>query len=310
MRYRKLGQTELDISVLGFGASPLGNVFAVTDPAEGMRAVHEAIERGINFFDVAPYYGATLAETRLGKALADRRERVILATKCGRYGAAEFDFSAKKITCGLNHSLKRLQTDYVDLLQVHDVEFGSVDEIVNETLPALRALQQAGKARYIGITGYSLKTLAAIMERAEIDTVLSYCRYNLLVDDMDAALTPLAQARAVGLINASPLHMGVLSPSAAPGWHPAPEAVRAAAERARAVCAAYGCDLTEVALRYCLAHPYVSSTLVGMASVRELKENLRAVEGENDPAVLAAIAEAIGGDRNYVWKSGREENYG
>jgi L-galactose dehydrogenase len=127
---------------------------------------------------------------------------------------------------------------------------------------------------------------------------------------MDAALTPLAQARAVGLINASPLHMGVLSPSAAPGWHPAPEAVRAAAERARAVCAAYGCDLTEVALRYCLAHPYVSSTLVGMASVRELKENLRAVEGENDPAVLAAIAEAIGGDRNYVWKSGREENYG
>lgn len=310
MRYRKLGQTELDVSVLGFGASPLGNVFAVTDPAEGIRAVHQAIDHGINFFDVSPYYGATLAETRLGAALAGKRDRIILATKCGRYGAAEFDFSAKKVTTGLNDSLERLQTEYVDLLQVHDVEFGSVDQIVEETLPALRALQQAGKARYIGITGYSLKTLAAILERGEPDTVLSYCRYNLMVDDMDARLSPLVQARSIGLINASPLHMGILSPSTVPAWHPAPEAVRAAADRARAVCLAHGCDLTEVALRFCLAHPYVSSTLVGMSSVKELEQNLRAVEVENDTAVLAALGEAIGGDHNYVWNSGREENYG
>jgi L-galactose dehydrogenase len=309
MRYRNLGQTDLEISVLGYGASPLGNVFAVTDPAEASRAVHQAIDCGINFFDVSPYYGATLAETRLGEALAGRRDQVILATKCGRYGAANFDFSAKKVTCGLHQSLKRLQTDYVDLLQVHDVEFGSVDQIVDETLPALRALQQAGKARYIGITGYSLKTLAAIIERAEVDTVLSYCRYNLMVDDMDAALTPLTHARAIGLINASPLHMGVLSPSAVPAWHPAPQAVRSAAARAREVCVAHGCDLTEVALRFCLAHPYASSTLVGMSSVKELEQNLRAVEAENDTAVLAAIRQAIGGDHNYVWNSGREENH-
>jgi L-galactose dehydrogenase len=310
MRYRKLGQTGLEVSVLGFGASPLGDVFSVTDPAEGIRAVHSAIEQGINFFDVSPYYGATLAEQRLGAALAGKRDKVLLATKCGRYGAAEFDFSAQKVTSGVDESLARLQTDYLDLLQVHDVEFGSVRQIVEETLPALRVLRQAGKARYIGITGYSLKTLAAIAEAAPVDTILSYCRYNLMVNDMDRALTPLARARSIGLINASPLHMGLLSPHAVPGWHPAPPSVRAAAVRAREVCAAHGWDLTEIALRFCLAHPYVSSTLVGISTVEQVEQNLRALECRDDSAVRAEIARAIGTDHNYVWESGRHENHG
>src|SRR5450631_4194396 len=126
MEYRQLGETELKISILGFGASPLGNAFRATDPAEGKAAVHLAVERGINFFDSSPYYGLTLAETRLGEALAGRRDRVILATKCGRYGFSEFDFSAKRVIASMDESLRRLQTDYVDLFQAHDVEFGDV----------------------------------------------------------------------------------------------------------------------------------------------------------------------------------------
>ena len=94
MEYGTLGRTGLEISKLGFGGSPLGNEFGETDPAEGERAVHCAIDLGINYFDVAPYYGRTLAETRLGDALAGRRNRVVLATKCGRYDLAGFDFSA------------------------------------------------------------------------------------------------------------------------------------------------------------------------------------------------------------------------
>jgi L-galactose dehydrogenase len=309
MRYRKLGRTGLDVSVIGFGASPLGDVFSITDPDEGVRAVHRAIEQGINFFDVSPYYGATLAETRLGAALSGRRDKVILATKCGRYGADEFDFSAAKVTCGLNASLERLRTDYVDLLQVHDVEFGSVDQIVNETLPALRDLQQAGRARYIGITGYSLKTLAAIARATPVDTILSYCRYDLMVDDMDRGLTPLAAAESIGLINASPLHMGLLSPGPLPAWHPAPPAVRAAGARARDLCLERGCEITTVALRFCLAHPLVSSTLVGMSTVREVEQNLGALEPADDTAVLAEIAQAVRPVHNYVWPSGREENH-
>jgi L-galactose dehydrogenase len=111
MRYRKLGQTDLEVSVLGFGASPLGNVFSVSDPVEGTRSVHQAIDLGINFFDVSPYYGMTLAEQRLGTALVGRRNEAILATKCGRYGVDDFDFSANTVIAGVDASLKRLKTD-------------------------------------------------------------------------------------------------------------------------------------------------------------------------------------------------------
>ena len=148
---RILGRTSLRVSVVSFGASPLGNVFRLTDPAEGVAAVHFAIDRGINFFDVSPYYGMTVAESRLGEALEGYRDRVVLATKCGRYGDDEFDFSAPTVITRFEDSLRRLRTDHVDLLQAHDVEFGDVNQIVNETIPALRKLQQQGKARYVGI---------------------------------------------------------------------------------------------------------------------------------------------------------------
>ena len=200
MEYRQLGETGLRISILGFGASPLGNAFRETDPVEGKAAVHLAVERGINFFDVSPYYGLTLAETRLGEALEGRREKVVLTTKCGRYGADEFDFSAARITAGLENSLKRLRTDYVDLLQAHDVEFGDVQQVVEETVPAMRKLQEQGKARYIGITGYSLKNLMEIAGQVKVDSILSYCRYNLLITDMEAKLVPFAKKRGVGEI--------------------------------------------------------------------------------------------------------------
>ena len=97
MRYRPLGRTGLDVSVVEFGASPLGDVFGVTDAAEGQRAVHMAVEAGINYFDVSPFYGRTLAEARLGDALRGRRDRVVLSTKCGRYEVDRFDYSAQGV---------------------------------------------------------------------------------------------------------------------------------------------------------------------------------------------------------------------
>ena len=304
MRYRRLGQTDLEVSAIGFGASPLGNVFGATEPSECTRAVHMAIDRGINFFDVAPYYGLKLAEQRLGTALAGRRSEIILATKCGRYGTDEFDFSARRTIAEVDESLQRLQTDYVDLLQVHDVEFGDAEQIVTETLPTLRSLQKAGKARYIGITGYSLKTLSRIAEAAPIDSILSYCRYNLMVRDMDDVLTPFARARSIGLINASPLHMGILSANEVPEWHPAPPSVRAAGHFADEICRAYGLSVAEVALRFCLEHPYVSTTLIGMASVEQVEQNLKALEFADDASAVREIVAAMGSNFNYVWPSG------
>jgi L-galactose dehydrogenase len=310
MEYRRLGGTELRVSVLGFGASPLGDVFRKTDPADRVAAVHLAVDSGINLFDVSPYYGITLAETRLGEALEGRREKVVLATKCGRYGGSEFDFSAKTITAGVEDSLKRLRTDYLDLLQAHDVEFGHVDQIVEETLPAMRKMQEAGKARYIGITGYSLKNLMEIAGKAKVDTILSYCRYNLLITDMDRTLVPFAKEHGIGVINASPLHMGIITEKGPPEWHPAPAEVREAGQKIVALCKARGVDASEVALKFCLDYAGASSTLVGLSSTEHVKRNLKAMELKLDAELMREIAAVVAPVKDFVWPSGLEENYG
>jgi L-galactose dehydrogenase len=310
IEYRTLGRTTLRVSIVGFGASPLGDVFGLTDSSETIAAVHMAIDHGINFFDVSPYYGVTVAETRLGEALEGRRDRVILATKCGRYGDDTFDFSAAAITSNFDASLRRLRTDYVDLLQVHDTEFGSVDQIVDETIPAMRRLQQQGKARFIGITGYSLRNLIEIASRVPLDSILSYCRFNLLIDDMNDTLVPFAKERGLGVINASALHMGLLTALSPPAWHPAPAAVREAGHRIMELCASRGFDGSEVALKFSFDHPRIASTLVGMSTRKHVESSLRALAMHSDPELLAAIHEIAQPVYNTVWPSGREENYG
>ena len=308
MDYRKLGRTDLNLSLVGFGASPLGNAFGNIEPGEGVRAVHLAVDGGINFFDCSPYYGMTLAETRLGAALAGRRERVVLATKCGRYGMAEFDFSAKRVIASIDESLRRLQTDYIDLFQVHDVEFGDARQIIDETIPALRQLQQQGKARYIGITGYPPKLLRRIAEATPVDSILTYCHYNLMNTDMDEVLTAFARERGIGLINAAALHMGILTGHGPAEWHPAPREVREAGRKAAEFCRDQGVDIADVAMRFCLDHPYVSSTLVGMGSTGEVEASLMVLRTHTDPELLHQVEAILAPAFNYVWPSGCQEN--
>ncbi len=308
MEYRKLGQTNLSLSLIGFGSATLGDVFGNVDPSDAIRAVHLAVDSGINFFDSSPYYGITLAETRLGQALVGRRNRVVLATKCGRYGFDEFDFSAQRVTASIDESLRRLQTDYIDLFQVHDVEFGDVEQIIHETLPALRKLQQQGKARYIGITGYPPKLLRRIAEAVPVDSILTYCRYNLINTDMDGILTSFARERGIGLINASGLCMGLLTEQGPPDWHPAPQQVRDAGRKAAEFCRARGADLSKLALRFCLDHPYVSSTLIGISSTRQVETSLELLNSSTDKELLAQVKAILAPVLNYVWPSGRPEN--
>jgi L-galactose dehydrogenase len=310
MQYRSLGRTDLRVSILGFGAAPLGDVYGVTDPSEGERAVHDAIDNGINFFDSSPYYGTTLSEQRLGQALVGKRSQVVLATKVGRYGLDAFDFSAKRVLASIDESLQRLRTDYVDLLQAHDVEFGDVNQIIHETLPAMRKLQEQGKARFIGITGYPPKTLVRIAQAVPVDTVLSYSRYNLMITDMDQLLTPMVKREGIGLINAAGLHMGILTEAGAPAWHPAPAEVHQAARKAVELCRRRGLDISDVALRFCLDHPYVSSTLVGIGSPAQVQANLKLLRARTDPDLVKEIQSLIGPLFNHVWPSGRAENHG
>jgi len=302
MEMRTLGNTGLQVSRLGFGAAPLGNEYGGMNDAEAQRAIHLAIDGGVNFFDVAPYYGITLAEKRLGQMLKGRRHEVILATKCARYGLADFDFSAGRVTRSADESLQRLQTDYLDILHVHDVEFGDKRQIVDETIPALRRVQEAGKVRFIGITGLSLRMLRDVAAEAPVDCMLSYCRYDLLNTD-------LITMNADGLLSASPLHMGLLTPSGPPPWHPAMPVVRETARRIVEFCQTRGVSVTDTALQFALSSPVMASTFTGMSTTAEVRQNLKAMDGAADPGILSEIEILAQPARGRIWKAGRPENY-
>ena len=308
MKYKPLGKTGLSVSVIGFGTSPLGNEFGPVDATGGQRAVHAAVEAGINYFDTSPYYGRTLAEQRLGEALDGNRQKVVLGTKCGRYDKNTFDFSAPRIRTSVDASLQRLRTDYLDILLAHDIEFGDREQIIDETVPAMRELQKQGKVRHVGVSGLPLRMLADVAEQAQVDVVLSYCHYNLMIRDLDRWLIPVAERLQIGLINASPLHMGLLTEEGAPEWHPAPHPVKEVSTKVVELCKTYGAEPAIVALQFCLSHPSVSSTLVGISNAGQVQQNLRALEAEPDPELLAKIEALIAPVRDITWASGRKEN--
>jgi L-galactose dehydrogenase len=308
MEYRKLGKTGMEISIVGYGASPLGNVFDKTDESEGTRAVHYAIDHGINYFDVAPMYGVTLAETRLGKALKGKRDKIILATKCCRYDEDEFDFSAKRVETSIDESLKRLQTDHVDVYQIHDVEFGDKNQILNETIPAALKVKESGKARFIGITGLPVHYLKFIAKQTEIDTLLTWAHYNLVEDEMDMHLTPICREKEIGLINSSPLLQRLLTERPIPTWHRSPAVLRNKIPEVVSLCKDYGWDIADVAMRYCLDHPFVATTIVGMSKQRNVEANIKVLNTQSNPELLAKIEETIMPVKNLMWFEGREEN--
>ncbi|MHC4062010.1 MAG: aldo/keto reductase [Planctomycetota bacterium] len=308
MIYKTLGKTGLKVSVIGFGASPLGGEFGSIDPEEGRRAVDQAIDCGISYFDVAPYYGRTLAESRLGEHLEGKREKIILTSKACRYDITDFDFSEKRVMQSIEESLKRLRTDYVDLYQIHDVEYGRIDQVIGETIPAMFKLKKQGKIRFVGITGYPLTPLRKVCEAADVDTVLTYCHYNLMDTTMDDILTPIVREKGIGLINASPLHMRVLTDKGAPSWHPAPMEVFEAAREAALLCRRHGTTISNLAMQFVLAHTDVAVTLVGMSKVRHVDANVEIVGTEADPELLAEVLEMIRPVANICWKEGLPEN--
>jgi L-galactose dehydrogenase len=308
VKYSPLGDTGLNVSTIGFGTVAFGDGYGTVSVEDCKRALMHAIDSGINLVDTSPYYGRTLSEERLGAALEGRRHEVVLGTKCGRYGFDEFDFSAAAVIRGFEASLRRLRTDYVDILQVHDVEFGSIDQVIHETIPALQRLKAEGKVRFIGVTGYWPHMLARIAKSASIDVVLNYCHWNLMMDDMDVALTPVAERQQLGLMNGSPLHMGLLGGNPGPDWHPAPSKIKAVAARFGSLCREYGTDPAIVALHACFQHPSVASTFVGPRNIEEVNDALEALKFRPSAELMEKLNELIAPIFNTSWCSGLPEN--
>ena len=308
MEYRQLGMTGMNVSVISFGASPLGNVFDVSDEAEGKRAVHYAIDHGINYFDVAPMYGETLAESRLGKALLGKRDKVFLATKCCRYSVEKLDFSYNRVLKSIDESLERLQTDYVDLLQVHDIEFGTMQQVLEEAIPAALKVKEMGKARYVGITGLPVRYLAKIVRQVDVDTVLSWAHYNLVEDEINDELLLLSKEKGFGLINASPLLQRLLSESPLPAWHRSPQEVKDLQPKLIQLCAEYGVKLSDVANRFALDHPDIATTIVGMSKLKNVEQNIRVLDFKIPDGLLDRIEAMVKPVKNMMWFEGNPEN--
>ncbi|MED5018325.1 aldo/keto reductase [Paenibacillus chibensis] len=307
MQYRKLGNTGLSVSALSFGASSLGGVFRDVRKDEGIRTVHTALDLGINLIDVSPYYGLTKAESVLGEALRTiPRDRYVLSTKAGRYGQDEFDFSKARVIQSAEESMQRLGTDYLDILLLHDIEFGSPNQVLEEGISALEALKEAGKIRFYGVSGLPLRIFEEVLSHTELDVILSYCHYSMN-DTTLLGLLPLLEKQGTGLINASPLSMGLLSNRDVPDWHPAGEDIRAACRRAAEHCRSKGTDIVKLAVQYATAEDRIPTTLVSTATPENIRNNILWTEEPMDETLLREVLEILKPIHGKAWPSGRPE---
>lgn len=307
MEYRDLGKTGLKVPVLSFGASSLGGVFHSIKENDALRAVFTAVENGLNFIDVSPYYGHYKAETVLGKALKELpRESFILSTKVGRYGkdgVNTWDYSAKRAKESVYESMERLNIDYIDLINVHDIEFADLHQVVNETLPALVELREKGIVGHVGITDLQLENLKWVIENSEqgvVESVLNFCHYSLN-DDKLSDFLDFFDERGIGVINASPFSMGLLTQRGIPDWHPAPKPLVEACKRAAAYCSEQGYPIEKLAIQYSVSNPRIPTTLFSSANPDSVLKNIKYIEEPIDWELVKKVKEIIGDQQRVSW---------
>lgn len=251
----------------------------------------------------------TKSETVLGAALTGiDRSKFVVSTKVGRYGASEFDFSAGRVKESLNESLKRLGLDSVDLCICHDVEFGDVHQIATETIPALKELQREGKIKHIGVSGLPLELFRQVFEKSkDVEFVLSYCHYTLFDKSLQQFWDEKLKGLEVGVINASPLSMGLLTKQGPPDWHPASDTVKLYCKQASEHLDKIGVDIAELALNESLKSSFPSSTLVGMMNADMVRSNVKALSKTFPADVLEWTNTHFSAIRDFTWTSGRPE---
>jgi aryl-alcohol dehydrogenase-like predicted oxidoreductase len=290
MQTRPLGKTGLSLPILSFGASSLGQEFRSVTLDEALKSVRVALDCGLNFIDTSPFYGRGMSEVLLGIALRDvPRDGYTLCTKLGRYDLQHFDFSAKRVAESVDVSLHRLGTDHLDIVLCHDIEFVEMQQIVDETLPALRRIQQAGKVRFIGFSGYPMKLFKFVLEQTQVDCVLSYNQYTLQNTRFADELVPHLKAKGIGVMNAGPFSARLLTNAPLPKWLKEPEEVKAAARAAAAHCAQKGVDLAKLALQFSLSNPDITTTIAGSANPENIRNWAKWAAEPLDQELLAEV---------------------
>ena len=307
MKYNEIGKTGMCVSNLSFGASSLGGVFHDTTEARSIEAVFTAVEKGINFIDVSPYYGHYKAETVLGKALKQiPRNKYYLSTKVGRYGengVNKWNYSAKYATESVYASMERLNVDYIDLINVHDIEFADLHQVVDETLPALVELRDKGIVKHVGITDLQLENLQWVVEHSDpgvVESILNFCHYSLN-DEKLSDYFNYFESKNIGIINASPLSMGLLSQRGVPTWHPAPKALVRACQKAALHCMSKNYPIEKLAIQYSTGNPRIATTLFSSANPDNVLKNIAYVEEPIDWNLVKEVQEIIGKQMRVSW---------
>jgi aryl-alcohol dehydrogenase-like predicted oxidoreductase len=298
----------VELSWLSFGASSLGQEFRQVDLSEAMRSVREALDLGMNFIDTSPYYGRGLSECLLGPALREvPRDSYLLGTKLGRYDAQHFDFSPRRVVESVDVSLHRMGTDHLDVVLCHDIEFVAMSQIVDETLPALGKLKEAGKVRFIGVSGYPMNIFKYILDRANLDVVLSYNHYTLQ-NTMLADLVPYLRSKGVGVLNAAPFSARLLTNAPLPPWHKATRQVRAIAKQAADHCTGKGVDIAQLAVQFSVANEDMTTCIVGSANPANVRKWVEWAETPVDQDLLSQVLAILRPIHNWYYTEGRPEN--
>jgi aryl-alcohol dehydrogenase-like predicted oxidoreductase len=309
MERRLLGKTGLTLPILSFGASSLGQEFRKVSLDDALRSVRVALDSGLNFIDTSPFYGRGMSEVLLGIALRDvPRDSYTLCTKLGRYDLQHFDFSARRVAESIDVSLHRLGTDHLDIVLCHDIEFVEMQQIVDETIPALRKAQAAGKVRFIGFSGYPQKIFRFICDQTEVDCVLSYNQYTLQNTRFADESIPYLKSKQVGIMNAGPFSARLLTNAPLPAWLKEPEEVKAAARKAAQLCAARGSDIAKLALQFSCANPDIATTVAGSANPENIRNWAKWIAEPIDQQLLNEVLAIFQPVKNIGHKEGLPQN--
>jgi L-galactose dehydrogenase len=310
MEYNLLGKTGMKVSRLSLGASSLGGVFHPVDKAEAIKAVHVALESGINYFDVAPAYAGTVSETVLGNALRNvRRDRYFLSTKVGKYtkpgtyGEDNFDYSRTRIRKSIDESAERLGTDYFDLIHIHDIEYDGrkhTEWALTEGYESVLELKREGRIGGVSFGIYPIDLWMRIFSSLDVDAGLVHNHY-CLNDTRITEILPLAEAKGIGIINASPFGSALLTDRGPAAWHPATSADRAVFKAAADFCRKRGTSIAKVALQFASQNPELPTCLFSSANPESVQRNVQWHEEACDLSLVAEVQNILEPVRNKQW---------
>jgi D-threo-aldose 1-dehydrogenase len=292
----QVGKTELNVTRLGLGTAPIGNLYVPISESQAVEIIQYAYNQGLTLFDTAPLYGSGKSERFVGKALAGvPRDSFILSTKVGRLvqpdGSVIFDYSRDGIKRSIEASLERLQMDRIDILLIHDPD-NHFPQALDEAYPVLADLRSQGVIKALGAGMNQWQMEEQFARNADIDCFLLAGRYTLL-EQTSLDFLQLCREKNIGIFLGGVYNSGILATGPKDGakynYADAPPAVLDRARKIKAVCDRHNVPLNVAAIQFPFAHPAVTAAVVGAQTAQEVANNIESFRGDVPVALWADL---------------------